>query len=323
MTDEKQRITNANTELTPKVSFEGRALTFDYPSVEIGIAEYEEGPTGCTVFNFPNGGTCVADIRGGLPGTSQSSPAEDGPIAAICFAGGSLYGLEAAAGVSAAIFEWIAYSGVRRVRGAIIYDFFRDNWIYPDKALGYAAAKAVRPGIFPLGTRGAGRYAGCGPGFDGTQAEPAGQGAAFRQVDSIKVVVFTVINALGAIVDRQGQVVRGHRDPKTGKRYHFAELLDRRLTQNESTELPGGNTTLTLVVTNQKMDISSLRQFANQVHSSMARAIQPFHTGDDGDVLYAVSTGEVESDVLDRTALGVVASELAWDAVLSCFDSAD
>ena len=40
----------------------------------------------------------------------------------------------------------------------------------------------------------------------------------------------------------------------------------------------------------------------------------------DGDVLFAVSTGEVESDpVLDTTALGIVAAELSWDAVLSSY----
>ena len=53
----------------------------------------------------------------------------------------------------------------------------------------------------------------------------------------------------------------------------------------------------------------------------MARAIQPFHALEDGDVLFAVSTGAVESELLlDTTALGIVASELAWDAVLSVAD---
>ena len=68
------------------------------------------------------------------------------------------------------------------------------------------------------------------------------------------------------------------------------------------------------------MDSRQLRTVARQVHVSMARAIQPFHALEDGDVLFAVSTGEVESDpVLDTTALGIVASELAWDAVLTSY----
>jgi hypothetical protein len=49
----------------------------------------------------------------------------------------------------------------------------------------------------------------------------------------------------------------------------------------------------------------------------MARAIQPFATEEDGDVLYAVTTGEVENPGLSAVDLSVLASELAWDAVLS------
>jgi L-aminopeptidase/D-esterase-like protein len=50
----------------------------------------------------------------------------------------------------------------------------------------------------------------------------------------------------------------------------------------------------------------------------MARAIQPFHTIYDGDVFFSVTTGEVENLALGEIALGVLAVELAWDAVSSC-----
>ena len=49
----------------------------------------------------------------------------------------------------------------------------------------------------------------------------------------------------------------------------------------------------------------------------MNRAIQPFATASDGDVLYAVTTDEVENPSLSPMDLRVLASELAWDAVLS------
>jgi L-aminopeptidase/D-esterase-like protein len=52
----------------------------------------------------------------------------------------------------------------------------------------------------------------------------------------------------------------------------------------------------------------------------MARAIQPFHARWDGDILFAVTTQQVENTVLDEVSLGVVASEIAWDAVLASFD---
>jgi L-aminopeptidase/D-esterase-like protein len=78
-----------------------------------------------------------------------------------------------------------------------------------------------------------------------------------------------------------------------------------------------GNTTLTVVVTNQKMDAHPLRQLARQTHGSMARAIEPFHTLTDGDTLYAATTGEVTNAEVSDSMLGVIASELAWDAVLA------
>ena len=317
-------LTNDNTHLIPKTAFEGPVLEFDFPSLHIGVAEYEEGPTGCTVFYFPNGAKSVVDIRGGMPGTIQGIAAADGGISAICFAGGSLYGLEAATGVSAEIFAQSSYPGIYSVRGAIIYDFFRANWIYPDKTLGRAAVRAAKPGIFPLGARGAGRSATCGKWLlKPFESESAGQGGAFRQVGPTKVAVFSVVNSLGAIMDRQGNVVRGHYNPQTGKRHTLRDAMNLPPPDDNKTNPSGGNTTLTLVVTNQKLDMAELHQLAKHVHSSMTRAIYPFHTSVDGDVLYAVTTDEVENPDINHFVLSHIASELAWDAVLTCFKKDD
>ena len=53
----------------PHISFEGPALSFDFPAVKIGVAEYEEGPTGTTVLYFPTPVLAAIDVRGGAPGT--------------------------------------------------------------------------------------------------------------------------------------------------------------------------------------------------------------------------------------------------------------
>jgi hypothetical protein len=53
----------------PHVSYEGPALTFDFPGVKIGVAEYEEGPTGTTVLYFHTPVVAAVDVRGGAPGT--------------------------------------------------------------------------------------------------------------------------------------------------------------------------------------------------------------------------------------------------------------
>ena len=70
-----------------------RVLKFDFPSFKVGVAEYEEGPTGCTVFHFPEGAASAIDVRGGNVGKNDDHEFNH----AICLAGGSLPGLEAAA----------------------------------------------------------------------------------------------------------------------------------------------------------------------------------------------------------------------------------
>jgi hypothetical protein len=157
------------------------------------------------------------------------------------------------------------------------------------------------------------------PVFD--QRQHSGQGGAFRQVGPTKVAVFTVVNALGVVVDRQGRVVRCSTNPAVRDCGTAAAQLTRTLERRAPAGPSSGgfteNTTLTLVVTNQKLDFWALQRLAVQVHTSMARAIQPFHTQQDGDVLFAVSTAEVENPSLSPVNLGVLASEVAWDAVLS------
>jgi hypothetical protein len=86
---------------------------------------------------------------------------------------------------------------------------------------------------------------------------------------------------------------------------------------------PTDNTTITLVVTNQKLPWWALNRLAAQVHTSMARAIQPFATASDGDVLFAVTTDEVDNARLSPGDIGIIASELAWDAVLSSVPAGD
>jgi L-aminopeptidase/D-esterase-like protein len=113
----------------------------------------------------------------------------------------------------------------------------------------------------------------------------------------------------------------GHLNRKTDKRKHLFEDLEERFFNPEAVSIHQGNTTLTVLITNQKFDLIYLNQLARQVHSSMARAIQPFHTVYDGDVFYAITTNEVENQNLNKVTFGVMASEVVWDAVLSIVDA--
>lgn len=324
MENAKDGLTNDNTDLTPVTSFDSEVFEFDFPTLEIGVAEYKEGPTGCTVFHFPKGSTVVTDVRGGAPGTMMSH--REGWIDAICLAGGSIYGLEAATGVAAELLSRREYDtdwmNIAIVSGAVIFDFNTrraNRAIHPDKKLGRAAFNARRAGIIPVGARGAGVCATVGKWLtDPHGSERGGQGGAFFQSGGAKVAVFTVVNAVGAIVDRTGKAVRGHLHSKTGERHRVGEVVDLKNWEGKGGPT-SGNTTLTVVVINQAMELRELRQLARQVHASMARAIDPFHTIHDGDVLYAVTTNELDIQPLKYFDVSHVASELAWDAVLNSF----
>jgi L-aminopeptidase/D-esterase-like protein len=309
-------INNDNTPLTPRTSFDGaRTLAFDFPGLRIGVAEYDEGPTGCTALIFDKRMISAADVRGGSPGTFMT---DAGGGNAICFAGGSLLGLEAIAGVASEIYaengHRPGWEHIPCVQGAIIFDMAGPNAVYPDAALGRAAVRAANRHAVPLGPHGAVRAARVGKGPDWSMGEPCGQGAAFAQAGETKVLVVTVVNAIGAIVDRHGRVVRGHRRPN-GERARIEDLMGLPSTAPDAPV----NTTLTAVVTNQRVGGRDLTQLARQVHASMARAIQPFHTANDGDTLFAVSTYDVTNEALPTLNLGVLASELVWDAVLASF----
>jgi L-aminopeptidase/D-esterase-like protein len=312
-----------------------QVLRFDFPGMRIGTAENEAGPTGATLFHFPKPVMTAVDVRGGAPGSINSDALRlsyDEPfVDAITFAGGSSYGLSVATGVAEALKEQRtdpgALANIATVAGAIIFDLGprRFTTVTPDGALGRRALAAAREGMFPLGAAGAGRFATQGGYFDARTN--SGQGAAMRQVGPTRVAVFTVVNALGHVVDRQGRVVRcAGPTPNSCGTIH--ERIARKLERHGpiSAAAPrglSGNTTLTLVVTNQKLAVWALQRLAVQVHSALGRAIQPYSTTNDGDVLFAATTGEVENPTLPVEDLGLMASEAAWDAVLSSVPALD
>jgi L-aminopeptidase/D-esterase-like protein len=313
----------------------GRVLALDFPALHIGVAEYPDGPTGATVFHFPQRAIGAVDVRGGAPGTYNTDWLRLGygfrDVDAIAIAGGSWYGLAAAGGVAGALKASGRRSGhwanLANVAGAIVYDLGdrRTNEIHPDERLGAAALLAAQPGRFPQGAAGAGRMTMQGSYF-GLWLH-SGQGGAFRQVGATKIACFAVVNAVGAVVDRAGRLTHGGQRVPSGETT-IQELLalvpeglhsgaDSILGVRGKAPPSARNTTISLVVTNQKLSYAALNRLAIQVHSSMARAIQPFATANDGDVLFAVSTDEVDDPALHPAELGTLASELMWDAVLA------
>jgi len=328
--------------LVPNTAAGGPTLTFDWPAIEVGIGSYEEGPTGLTVIRFPKRATLVVDSRGGAPGTVNTDALRLGwsqPFAdAVVFSGGSSYGEEAITAVATGLKDSGIRSGDWRnigfAAGAIIYDFGsrRLNEIYPDKRLAQVALQATRPGVFPLGAQGAGRMAMQGS-FFGCDAH-SGQGGAFRQIGSVKIAAFVVVNAFGVVTDRDGRLVSCNKPASRGGLARTSELLQHipanlsgdwvASTVPAERDVPATrNTTVSLIVTNQNLDPAVLQRMAIQVHTSMARAIQPFSTASDGDTLYAASTQEGDSRDVSPDVLATLGGEAMWDAVLASVPAED
>jgi len=310
------------------------ALRFDWPAFKIGTGQYEAGPTGLTVFRFNRKMLAAVDVRGGGPGTVNTEYLGIGypfpEVDSVVLSGGSWYGLEAVTAVNTALkdegYRGGNWDNVGLTVGSIIYDFGgrRLNEIYPDKRIAQAALKAAVPGVFPRGAYGAGRSAVSGSIF-GCNAH-SGQGGAFRQVGDLKIAAFTVVNALGIVTNREGGTAACYPDNTWPAGFKTHDIL----AGTPGSGKPGWtgvapsaekkNTTISLIVVNQKMEPWELKRLAIQVHTSMARGIQPFQTEFDGDVLYAVSTAEftpADDKRISLLDIGTITSEVMWDAILS------
>ena len=320
---------------TPDTSSHGSVLSFEFPGMRIGVAEYAEGPTGTTVLHFPERAKAAVDVRGGFPGTFNVDMLRMGydtrVLDAVVISGGSIYGLEAASGVAHALKDDGYRSGditnVGFVSGAIIFDLGdrRLNELCPDAALGAAALRNAKEGHFPLGAHGAGRMSVHGMYF-GTPLH-SGQGGAFRQIGQTKIAAFAVVNPVGLVVDRKGGIASGGQalpdgistisDLLSGVPYEHDDLGFVKSETWSGGRVNPSNTTISVVVTNRKLSYASIQRLAIQVQTSMGRAIQPLATGWDGDVLFAVSTDEVDDSSVHEMEIGTIASEVMWDALLT------
>jgi L-aminopeptidase/D-esterase-like protein len=300
---------------------------FDFIDFKVGTAENKEGPTGCTVFSFPKGAIGSVDVRGGAAALREANSLQEenswGWLDALVFAGGSTYGLEAASGVAREILKErksVSFSNIPVVPAAIVYDFGgRKNLIFPDLELGARAFRNAEKNHVAVGRFGAGANVSAGKFLSLEYAEKSGQGAAFIDVNGLKIFAFTVVNALGNILNLKGEVILGSRDPKTGKRVVFDPTAK---TANKG--VIRGNTTLSLLITNAALDRGELRRLAIAAHTSMARVIEPFHTSSDGDTLFAVSTNVAnvsKKNALNLDQISLVGGQLLQSAVLNAVES--
>lgn len=306
----------------------------DVPGIRVGQYTLPERPTGCTVV-LVDGEGAVAGVsqRGGAPGTRDTDlldPANTVErINGISLAGGSAFGLDAAQGVMQYLEEQgvgLRFGGatIPIVPAAIIFDlpFGGKPGVRPTADCGYRAASAATSDPVREGNVGAGSGATVGKmGGTGRTAMKGGTGtASIRLPDGLIVGAVVIVNAVGDIVDPYtGRVVAGTRNAD-GSLADVRTLL--RSGATLSGPSAGQNTTIGVVATNARLTKAQVQRIAMMADDGLARAIVPSHTPNDGDTIFALSTGGWDGSA-DVTRIGALAADVMAEAIVRAVAKAD
>lgn len=296
----------------------------DVPGIRIGHWTDRRAATGCTVILCESATAAAVDARGGAPGTRETDVLASANLVRTCHAivltGGSAFGLAAADGVM----RWLAERGagfktaarpVPIVPTAVLYDLGVGKAEAPTAESGYLAASRAKGGKVAQGSVGAGTGATVAKLLGPEHSLKGGIGtASVVGPRGIIVGAIAATNAVGTILDPDtGTAVAGVRGDEPGTFLSLPETMDRRTTQLEAVMQ---NTTLVCVATNANIDHSRLQRVAYQAHDGMARAIVPAHTTADGDIAFAVTTGQVEVKPFDALTVGLLAAVAVERAIV-------
>ena len=285
----------------------------DIEGIKIGNAENKISGTGCTVIICEKGGVAGVDVRGGGPASHETellNPINTvDRVHGICLSGGSAFGLEATAGVMKYLEEKeigfkVGDITVPIVCGASLFDLaVGDSKIRPDKEMGYLASQNSEKNIVCEGNFGAGTGASVGKYRGMERAMKSGLGTYAVQVGDLKVGAIVAVNAVGDVIDIENN------KPLAGiLNEEKTKILSTREEIWEDFEKTGGkftgNTTIACLVTNGNFTKAQATKIAGMTHNGFARAICPVHTSLDGDTIFVLGTGEIETNVDTIGTLG-------------------
>ena len=277
----------------------------DVAGLLVGNAEDRRVQTGVTVILAEDQATASADVAGGAPGTRELGALLPeslvGAADAVVLSGGSVYGLGAADGVTAAL--GAAGRGYRLrdeappapiVPAAILFDLANGG----DKAwgadppydrLGRAALEAASA-EFALGSVGAG----CGA-WAGTLKGGLGSASAVTD-DGLTVGALAAVNSFGAVVAEDGRSFWAAPFELGAEFGGGAAQLKARPDAWPHAKLdpsPREHTTICVVATDATLTTVECRRVAVMARAGLARAIRPVFSPFDGDVIFALATGRV------------------------------
>lgn len=278
--------------------------------IRIGHWSDPVGRTGCTVVLCDQPAVAAVDVRGGAPGTIETALLDPAAtvqeVNGILLAGGSAFGLAAAAGVLRYLElqgQGFAVGPVRVpiVPGAVIFDLLTgDPAARPGAEAGAAACLAAdrQPAE---GAVGAGTGATVAKLAGPAHVRPGGIGIVTLRAGAATVSAIIVTNAVGAI-----------RDPETNEWIAALPSSDGSAHRGS----PGANTTIGVIVTDALLTKAAARRVATAAHDGLARAILPAHTDLDGDTLFCLSVGGDHRVTADPTAVQIAAAEATARAIV-------
>jgi len=261
------------------------------PGIRVGHWTNRESGTGCTVVVLPEPNVVAAEARGAAPGTREYALLQPGmrveQAQAILLTGGSAFGLSAADGVVRALEadgrgHETPVGRVPIVPAAVVFDLFPNFGVRPGPDEGQSAYRAATTDPVESGLVGAGTGTTVAKwrGFEERRA--GGLGSAVRRADDVIVGALAVLNSVGDIFDISGESLTGG-DHEPGPPNFAPEAFT--------------NTTLVVIATNAALSRGEATRLGVRAHDALGACVRPAHTRYDGDVVFAVSCGEIEADV--------------------------
>lgn len=293
----------------------------DVEGLSVGHAAAAGRPTGCSVVLCPQGAVGGAAVRGGAPGTRETELLRPENtvqmVHALLLTGGSAFGLDAASGVM----RWLDERGhglavgpcrVPIVPAAVLFDLWiGDHRIRPDAATGYAACEAASRHPPAQGRAGAGLGATVGKLFGIDRCSAGGIGTASIRIGEVQVGALVAVNAIGDVLDQEGQVIAG---AKTEDGYGFVGSTQALLAGAGPRQLMAGMaTTIGIVATDAVLSKAQVNTLAAHAHHGLPRAVSPI-TPHDGDTFFALATG-TSGRTGELTVLGAMAAEAVSRAI--------
>ncbi len=301
----------------------------DIQGLKVGHASDREGCTGCTVILCEKGAVCGIDIRGNAAGTRQIDALSTNHIVehvhGILLAGGSAFGLDAAGGVARYLEERsvgfdVGVARIPIVPSAVIFDLGLGNpKSRPTPEMGYEACLNAGNEI-EEGSAGVGTGATVGKLFELPRAMKGGLGTcSLAMPNGLKVGALVVVNAFGDIINNiTGKIIVGLRKSEGSLEFaNTASLLKEGVVKKQFGII---NTTLGVVATNAKFDKGETTKMAQMAQGGLIKTICPVHTTFDGDLVFALATGELEADVNN---VGVLAEFVLAEAIKRAVKKAD